>query len=130
MGQDGPLLKILVGHPGKMWALARSVAQKNTAISVPCVVALFAAIAVNNSFQIRVKKVLQSDEEIGRMVHSVPVVVGRAMEHFADSLLTESARVCQHSCARTLTIRHMCVRPLRILISLILPTMLLERMVL
>ncbi len=30
VGQDGPLLKILVYHPGKMWALARSMAQKKT----------------------------------------------------------------------------------------------------
>ncbi|MFH4984419.1 hypothetical protein AB6A40_011128, partial [Gnathostoma spinigerum] len=35
----------------------------------------------------RVKKVMQSDEEIGRMVASVPVAIGRAMEHFAEKLL-------------------------------------------
>ena len=36
------------------------------------------------SFQTRIKKVMQSDEEIGRMVASVPVAIGRAMEHFAE----------------------------------------------
>ncbi|KJH50635.1 hypothetical protein DICVIV_03227 [Dictyocaulus viviparus] len=35
----------------------------------------------------RIKKVMQSDEEIGRMVASVPVAIGRAMEHFAEKFL-------------------------------------------
>lgn len=30
---------------------------------------------------------MQSDEEIGRMVASVPVAIGRAMEHFAEKFL-------------------------------------------
>lgn len=35
----------------------------------------------------RIKKVMQSDEDIGRMVQSVPVSIGRAMEHFAEKFL-------------------------------------------
>lgn len=38
----------------------------------------------------RIKKVMQSDEEIGRMVQSVPVSIGRAMEHFAEKFLQVS----------------------------------------
>lgn len=55
----------------------------------------------------RVKKVMQSDEEIGRMVASVPVAIGRAMEHFAEKLL-EAAAMCVHcSTSRTLSPAHM-----------------------
>jgi hypothetical protein len=32
----------------------------------------------------RIKKVMQSDEDIGRMVASVPVAIGSAMEQFAE----------------------------------------------
>uniref|UniRef100_A0A158PBI6 CBFD_NFYB_HMF domain-containing protein n=1 Tax=Angiostrongylus cantonensis TaxID=6313 RepID=A0A158PBI6_ANGCA len=41
----------------------------------------------------RIKKVMQSDEEIGRMVASVPVAIGRAMEHFAEKFLQLSSVV-------------------------------------
>ncbi|VDK76323.1 unnamed protein product [Litomosoides sigmodontis] len=40
----------------------------------------------------RVKRVMQSDDEIGRMVASVPVAIGRAMEHFAEKLLETAAQ--------------------------------------
>lgn len=55
----------------------------------------------------RVKKVMQSDEEIGRMVASVPVAIGRAMEHFAEKLLEASAMCVQCSTSRTLSPSHM-----------------------
>lgn len=52
---------------------------------------------------------MQSDDEIGRMVASVPVAIGRAMEHFAEKLL-EAAAVCVHcSTSRTLSPAHMYV---------------------
>uniref|UniRef100_A0A914WF54 Transcription factor CBF/NF-Y/archaeal histone domain-containing protein n=1 Tax=Plectus sambesii TaxID=2011161 RepID=A0A914WF54_9BILA len=54
----------------------------------------------------RVKKVMQSDEDIGRMVASVPVAVGRAMEHFAEKLLEAAAEVVVASGAKTLTPAH------------------------
>ncbi|CAD5231697.1 unnamed protein product [Bursaphelenchus xylophilus] len=54
----------------------------------------------------RIKKVMQSDEEIGRMVHSVPVALGSAMEHFAEKLLECAAQSVQFSSARTLTPSH------------------------
>ncbi|KAI6186472.1 CBFD-NFYB-HMF domain-containing protein [Aphelenchoides besseyi] len=61
----------------------------------------------------RVKKVMQSDEEIGRMVASVPVALGSAMEHFAEKLLESAAQCVQFSAARTLApmhIRHAILR--------------------
>lgn len=55
----------------------------------------------------RIKKVMQSDEEIGRMVASVPVAIGRAMEHFAEKFLQAAAHETQLSSSRTLTPAHM-----------------------
>lgn len=55
----------------------------------------------------RIKKVMQSDEEIGRMVASVPVAIGRAMEHFAEKFLQAAAQATQLSNSRTLTPVHM-----------------------
>ena len=50
---------------------------------------------------------MQSDEDIGRMVASVPVAVGRAMEHFAEKLLEAAAETVIASGAKTLTPAHM-----------------------
>ncbi|VDP29449.1 unnamed protein product [Heligmosomoides polygyrus] len=50
---------------------------------------------------------MQSDEEIGRMVASVPVAIGRAMEHFAEKFLQAAAQATQLSNSRTLTPVHM-----------------------
>jgi hypothetical protein len=55
----------------------------------------------------RVKKVMQSDEEIGRMVASVPVAIGSAMEHFAERFLEAAAQCVQCSTSRTLSPMHM-----------------------
>lgn len=58
-------------------------------------------------FQTRVKRVMQSDDEIGRMVASVPVAIGRAMEHFAEKLLENAAQCVFCSTSRTLSPSHM-----------------------
>ncbi|KAL3985660.1 Histone-like transcription factor (CBF/NF-Y) and archaeal histone family protein [Acanthocheilonema viteae] len=54
----------------------------------------------------RVKRVMQSDDEIGRMVASVPVAIGRAMEHFAEKLLETAAQCVLYSTSRTLSPSH------------------------
>ncbi|KAL3101195.1 hypothetical protein niasHT_027951 [Heterodera trifolii] len=54
----------------------------------------------------RVKKVMQSDEDIGRMVASVPVAIGSAMEVFAEKLLLAAAECVQHSSTKTLSPMH------------------------
>uniref|UniRef100_A0A914HKC8 Transcription factor CBF/NF-Y/archaeal histone domain-containing protein n=1 Tax=Globodera rostochiensis TaxID=31243 RepID=A0A914HKC8_GLORO len=54
----------------------------------------------------RVKKVMQSDEDIGRMVASVPVAIGSAMEVFAEKLLLASAESVQQSSTKTLSPMH------------------------
>lgn len=50
---------------------------------------------------------MQSDEDIGRMVASVPVAVGSAMEHFAEKILEAAARCVPYSSSRTLSPMHM-----------------------
>jgi len=54
----------------------------------------------------RIKKVMQADEEIGRMVASVPVAIGRAMEHFAEKLLETAAHATACSTSKTLSPQH------------------------
>uniref|UniRef100_A0A915D162 Transcription factor CBF/NF-Y/archaeal histone domain-containing protein n=1 Tax=Ditylenchus dipsaci TaxID=166011 RepID=A0A915D162_9BILA len=54
----------------------------------------------------RIKKVMQSDEDIGRMVASVPVAIGSAMEHFAEKLLEAAAGCVPFSTSRTLSPMH------------------------
>lgn len=54
----------------------------------------------------RIKKVMQSDEDIGRMVASVPVAIGSAMELFAEKLLQGAAEALQHSSTKTLSPIH------------------------
>uniref|UniRef100_A0A0N4ZT35 tRNA (uracil(54)-C(5))-methyltransferase n=1 Tax=Parastrongyloides trichosuri TaxID=131310 RepID=A0A0N4ZT35_PARTI len=55
----------------------------------------------------RVKKVMQSDEDIGRMMASVPVAIGRAMEHFCEKFLEATSRCVNASSSRTMNPSHM-----------------------
>uniref|UniRef100_A0A0N5BNP9 CBFD_NFYB_HMF domain-containing protein n=2 Tax=Strongyloides papillosus TaxID=174720 RepID=A0A0N5BNP9_STREA len=55
----------------------------------------------------RVKKVMQSDEDIGRMMASVPVAIGRAMEHFCEKFLEATSRCVSASSSRTMNPSHM-----------------------
>lgn len=50
---------------------------------------------------------MQSDEDIGRMVASVPVAIGSAMEVFAEKLLLSAAECVQRSSTKTLSPMHM-----------------------
>ncbi|KAE9548497.1 hypothetical protein FO519_008286 [Halicephalobus sp. NKZ332] len=57
----------------------------------------------------RIKKVMQSDEEIGRMIASVPVAIGSVMEHFAEKLLESAATAMHYSTSKTLSPQHLYV---------------------
>jgi hypothetical protein len=54
----------------------------------------------------RIKKVMQSDEDIGRMIASVPVAIGSVMEHFAEKLLENAKDVMEKSASKTLSPAH------------------------
>lgn len=55
----------------------------------------------------RIKKIMQSDEEVGKVAAPVPVIISRALELFAETLLGRAKRVTAQRGARTLTPSHL-----------------------
>jgi len=55
----------------------------------------------------RVKKIMQTNEEVGKLAQPVPVMVARALELFAKSLLLAAGKVAEQSGAKTLTPVHL-----------------------
>ena len=55
----------------------------------------------------RIKKIMQTDEEIGKVAAAVPVIISRALELFLDSLLTKACRVTGARNAKTMTASHL-----------------------
>lgn len=43
----------------------------------------------------RIKKIMLSNEDIGKITPSTPVVLGRALELFLADILSEAAEVCR-----------------------------------
>ncbi|XP_023026532.1 negative cofactor 2 alpha [Leptinotarsa decemlineata] len=55
----------------------------------------------------RIKKIMQTDEEVGKVAQAVPVIISRTLELFVESLLTKSMQITQARNAKTLTPSHM-----------------------
>ncbi|XP_075425931.1 dr1-associated corepressor [Ascaphus truei] len=55
----------------------------------------------------RIKKIMQTDEEIGKVAAAVPVIISRALELFLESLLTKACQVTQSRSAKTMTTSHL-----------------------
>lgn len=55
----------------------------------------------------RIKKIMQADEEVGKVAAVVPLIISRALELFVESLLTESSKITISRNARTLTPLHL-----------------------
>ncbi|EDW91207.1 dr1-associated corepressor [Drosophila yakuba] len=55
----------------------------------------------------RIKKIMQSDEEIGKVAQAVPVIISRTLELFVESLLTKTLRITNARNAKTLSPSHM-----------------------
>ncbi|XP_037531115.1 dr1-associated corepressor [Nematolebias whitei] len=55
----------------------------------------------------RIKKIMQTDEEIGKVAAAVPVIISRALELFLESLLTKACQVTQARNAKTMTTSHL-----------------------
>ena len=60
-----------------------------------------------SSFQARIKKIMQIDEDVGKVAAAVPVIISRALEMFVETLLKKAYNVTSNRCARTLTPSHM-----------------------
>lgn len=54
----------------------------------------------------RIKKIMQSDEDIGKVAQATPLVVGRALEIFMTNLLVISIQQAKKSGSRRLNASH------------------------
>lgn len=55
----------------------------------------------------RIKKIMQTDEEIGKVAAAVPVIISRALELFVESLVTKTSLITKSRNAKTLTTSHL-----------------------
>ncbi|GBL81019.1 Dr1-associated corepressor [Araneus ventricosus] len=55
----------------------------------------------------RIKKIMQTDEDIGKVAAAVPVIISRALELFVDSLVTKTSLITKSRNAKTLTTSHL-----------------------
>lgn len=55
----------------------------------------------------RIKKIMQTDEEIGKVAAAVPVIISRALELFVESLVTKTSVITKSRNAKTLTAAHL-----------------------
>ncbi|XP_030073968.1 dr1-associated corepressor isoform X4 [Microcaecilia unicolor] len=55
----------------------------------------------------RIKKIMQTDEEIGKVAAAVPVIISRALELFLEALLKTACQVTQSRNAKTMTTSHL-----------------------
>ncbi|KAH3855483.1 hypothetical protein DPMN_098087 [Dreissena polymorpha] len=54
----------------------------------------------------RIKKIMQTDEDVGKVAAAVPVIISRALELFIDSLIEKTASVTRGKNAKTLSASH------------------------
>lgn len=57
--------------------------------------------------QARIKKIMQSDEDVGKVAAAVPVIISRALELFVDNFLGKANAITLRRGARTLTPSHL-----------------------
>ena len=55
----------------------------------------------------RIKKIMQSDEEVGKVSAAVPVIISKALEMFLESFLENADKLTKERCAKTLTPPHL-----------------------
>merc|ERR1712025_1258066 len=53
-----------------------------------------------------IKRMMQVDEDIGKMAHAVPSMVGRATELFSTILVKKAGRITEQRGAKTMTLEH------------------------
>ncbi|CAF1263052.1 unnamed protein product [Rotaria magnacalcarata] len=54
----------------------------------------------------RIKRLMQKDEEVGKLSATVPVIAARALEQFLEELITKTASITMSLQAKTLTPEH------------------------
>ncbi|CAK1549100.1 unnamed protein product [Leptosia nina] len=54
----------------------------------------------------RIKKIMQTDEEVGKVAQAVPIIISRTLEMFVESLLSKAMQVTMQRNAKTLSPSH------------------------
>ncbi|CAH1791858.1 unnamed protein product [Owenia fusiformis] len=54
----------------------------------------------------RIKKIMQQDEEVGKVAAAVPVIISKSLELFIDALMSETSKTTIGRNAKTLTASH------------------------
>ena len=69
---------------------------------------LMSSLIINSIFfRARIKKIMQTDEDVGKVAAPVPVIISRALELFVENLLKKANQVTLERGARTLTPSHL-----------------------
>ncbi|XP_058797703.1 dr1-associated corepressor [Phymastichus coffea] len=55
----------------------------------------------------RIKKIMQTDEEVGKVAQAVPIIISRTLELFVHSLLIKTLQITNAKNAKTLSPSHM-----------------------
>ncbi|CAK9804240.1 Dr1-associated corepressor [Anthophora quadrimaculata] len=55
----------------------------------------------------RIKKIMQTDEEVGKVAQAVPIIISRTLELFVHSLLAKTMEITSAKNAKTLSPSHM-----------------------
>ncbi|XP_074104433.1 negative cofactor 2 alpha [Cotesia typhae] len=55
----------------------------------------------------RIKKIMQTDEDVGKVAQAVPIIISRTLELFVHSLLTKTMQITSNKNAKTLSTSHM-----------------------
>ncbi|XP_076313794.1 uncharacterized protein LOC143226559 isoform X2 [Tachypleus tridentatus] len=55
----------------------------------------------------RIKKIMQTDEEVGKVAAAAPVIISRALELFVESLVKRTSDITRSRNAKTLTTSHL-----------------------
>lgn len=55
----------------------------------------------------RIKRIMQADEEVGKIAQAVPVIISRTLELFVESLLKKSSSITCSRNAKTLSPSHL-----------------------
>lgn len=55
----------------------------------------------------RIKKIMQTDEEVGKVAQAVPIIISRTLELFVESLLLKTSMITNSKNAKTLSTSHM-----------------------
>jgi Histone-like transcription factor (CBF/NF-Y) and archaeal histone len=54
----------------------------------------------------RIKRIMQADEEVGKIAQAVPVIISRTLELFVESLLTKSSSITSSRNASEFLVRN------------------------